>query len=335
MSIPTFTTINATGATVTLNATPNGGQATMANSLPMAIASDQSALPVNGWQPNGSFASLTAGVATSQVTLPTGAVVVVWNNGANVAYLNLGTTSGVTAATTQIPLQPASWIALTVGANTNLAAITATSTSQLTLAGGAGLATGAGGGSSGGGGGGNAAAGLTGAAVPTSGGYTAFNVSGNLVGVSAANPLPVALAAGANTIGAISNTTFAATGTFWQATQPVSIATMPSTPVTGTFWQATQPVSNASLPLPAGAATSALQTAMNTALGTPFQAGGSVGISGTLQPLLQLQRSTSAPCRPRRLQVRLQAPLRTVPMCRWAQRPMWHGPPGRVQSSRC
>lgn len=33
------------------------------------------------------------------------------------------------------------------------------------------------------------------------------------------------------------------TGTFYQATQPVSIATMPSTPVTGTFWQATQPVS--------------------------------------------------------------------------------------------
>ena len=32
-------------------------------------------------------------------------------------------------------------------------------------------------------------------------------------------------------------------GTFWQATQPVSIATMPTTPVTGTFWQATQPVS--------------------------------------------------------------------------------------------
>lgn len=27
------------------------------------------------------------------------------------------------------------------------------------------------------------------------------------------------------------------------ATQPVSIATMPTTPVTGTFWQATQPVS--------------------------------------------------------------------------------------------
>lgn len=50
-------------------------------------------------------------------------------------------------------------------------------------------------------------------------------------------------------------------GTFWQATQPVSIAAMPSTPVTGTFWQATQPVSAASLPLPSGAATGALQTA--------------------------------------------------------------------------
>jgi hypothetical protein len=36
---------------------------------------------------------------------------------------------------------------------------------------------------------------------------------------------------------------FAVTGTFWQATQPVSIASMPTTPVTGTFWQAIQPVS--------------------------------------------------------------------------------------------
>jgi hypothetical protein len=32
------------------------------------------------------------------------------------------------------------------------------------------------------------------------------------------------------------------------ATQPVSIASMPSTPVTGTFWQATQPVSLTTLP---------------------------------------------------------------------------------------
>ena len=39
----------------------------------------------------------------------------------------------------------------------------------------------------------------------------------------------------------------------------------------------TQPVSAASLPLPTGAATSALQTTINTTLGSPFQAGGSIG----------------------------------------------------------
>ena len=37
------------------------------------------------------------------------------------------------------------------------------------------------------------------------------------------------------------------TGTFFQTTQPVSLATAPTTPVTGTFWQATQPISNATL----------------------------------------------------------------------------------------
>lgn len=48
-------------------------------------------------------------------------------------------------------------------------------------------------------------------------------------------------------------------------TVPVSLATAPTTPVTGTFWQATQPVSAASLPLPSGAATSAKQPALGTA----------------------------------------------------------------------
>lgn len=39
-----------------------------------------------------------------------------------------------------------------------------------------------------------------------------------------------------------------------QTAIPVSLATAPTTPVTGTFWQATQPISAASLPLPTGAA---------------------------------------------------------------------------------
>lgn len=54
------------------------------------------------------------------------------------------------------------------------------------------------------------------------------------------------------------------TGTFFQSTQPVSIATMPTTPVTGTFFQSTQPVSVASLPLPTGGATEATLAALGT-----------------------------------------------------------------------
>ena len=80
----------------------------------------------------------------------------------------------------------------------------------------------------------NAAAGSTGSSVPASASYTAWNSGGNLTGISLTTALPIQPGTGAS---------FPVTGTFWQATQPVSIASMPSTPVTGTFWQATQPVS--------------------------------------------------------------------------------------------
>lgn len=66
--------------------------------------------------------------------------------------------------------------------------------------------------------------------------------------------LPRTLTAAGNLRVDGSSVTQPVSGTFWQATQPVSIASMPSTPVTGTFWQATQPVSAASLPLPSNAA---------------------------------------------------------------------------------
>ncbi len=88
----------------------------------------------------------------------------------------------------------------------------------------------------------------------------------------------------------------AVTGTFWQATQPVSLAaavdvsdragralgvvvqgaagaaawkvdgSAVTQPVSGTFWQATQPVSAASLPLPTGAATETTLAAMSAKL---------------------------------------------------------------------
>lgn len=72
------------------------------------------------------------------------------------------------------------------------------------------------------------------------------------------NPHPV-------TISAMPSTPV--TGTFWQATQPISgtVSVSGTVPVSGTFFQATQPVSAASLPLPAGAATAAKQPALGTA----------------------------------------------------------------------
>lgn len=70
-------------------------------------------------------------------------------------------------------------------------------------------------------------------------------------------------------------------GTFWQATQPVSIASMPTTPVTGTFWQATQPVSG----------TVALDSATLTALETTT-VGGTVEIGAT--SLAALETTTVA-----------------------------------------
>jgi hypothetical protein len=66
-------------------------------------------------------------------------------------------------------------------------------------------------------------------------------------------------------------------GTFWQATQPVSIASMPSTPVTGTFWQTTQPVSFTMPSLVAGSANIGHVDGEGTA-GSP--SGGVVSIQG-------------------------------------------------------
>ncbi len=69
--------------------------------------------------------------------------------------------------------------------------------------------------------------------VGATGSLAASIVDSSGVQYSGSNPVPVGDAGGSITVD----------GTFYQATQPVSIATMPSTPVTGTFWQATQPIS--------------------------------------------------------------------------------------------
>lgn len=75
-------------------------------------------------------------------------------------------------------------------------------------------------------------------------------------------PVSIATMPSTPVTGSVSVSNFPATQTIsgsvsvsnFPATQAVSIATMPSTPVTGTFWQTTQPVSATSLPLPTNAA---------------------------------------------------------------------------------
>lgn len=90
------------------------------------------------------------------------------------------------------------------------------------------------------------------ATQPVSGTVNVSNFDGG-VWISSMPQVTIANFPGSQVVsGSVSVSNFPATqpvsGTFWQATQPVSIATMPSTPVTGTFWQATQPVSLASVP---------------------------------------------------------------------------------------
>lgn len=78
-------------------------------------------------------------------------------------------------------------------------------------------------------------------------------------------------------------------GTFFQATQPVSLAVAPTTPVTGTFWPVTQPISAAALPLPSGAATEAtLDTRTGALTETPPATDtASSGLNGRLQRVAQ------------------------------------------------
>jgi len=76
------------------------------------------------------------------------------NNGTSIAYLNLGTSSSVTATTSGISIAPGAAFGLTVGSNTYYAAITASSTATINTSGGTGLVAGYGASGSGSGGGG-------------------------------------------------------------------------------------------------------------------------------------------------------------------------------------
>ncbi len=215
--------------------------------------------------PNGSYASLSVGASSSEVALPIGSVVAVYNVGAQPAAVRLGTSSSVTAtslAADQVPAGGA--IAMTVGSNTYIAATEAANaagSTTLVISGGAGALSFGGGGGSGGGVGGTVTIGAGAAMIGAVAQSGSWNVTAGLGATDTAN-----LAAVANGVGAQgTGSTFSPpTGGFGQlgylsgiykaitGTLPVSISS--TVPVSGTFFQATQPVSAISLPLPSGAA---------------------------------------------------------------------------------
>lgn len=119
---------------------------------PMPVnASVSVSASIDGFTPNGAVSTPLAVTASSgNVALPSGTTVVVTNSGGTLAFVKLGG-SGVVATTSDIVVPSGGSVGLTVGANTFLAGVTATGTTTLNLAGGAGLFTGTGGTGSGGG----------------------------------------------------------------------------------------------------------------------------------------------------------------------------------------
>ena len=139
---------------------------------------------LSGFQPTPAYATLSVAATSSRVALPSGTVVVVYNTGANSAYVTLGGAS-VTATASNDVIPAGGWMAFTVGSAGYLAAIETAGATSLNISGGSGLPTGTGGGGGGGGSGSNASVGSTGSAAPGSATYNGMLLSGgNMVGAS-------------------------------------------------------------------------------------------------------------------------------------------------------
>ena len=132
------------------NAGGNLTNVSATNPLPVAGTFSAS---IAGFTPTPSYTQLSVSGTTGNTALPTGTVVLVYNTGTNVAYVQLGG-SGVTAATSNDAVPALGGCGFTVGSNGYLAAITASSTTSLNISGGSGLVSGCWGGGSGAGGGG-------------------------------------------------------------------------------------------------------------------------------------------------------------------------------------
>ena len=241
---------------------------------------------LGAFAPTPAYQTLSVGASSARVALPSGSTVVVYNTGANNAFVTIG--NGSVAATTSNDVVVAGcWMSFSVGAATNLAAIENAGSTSLTLSGGSGLpaggCAGAGGGSSS-----NASVGATGATAPTSATYNGMLVSGgNMVGESGSawgaaptglnvfgvnanvlNNVPLGQGGSAlsNTNGIFAN--ILQGNAVLSATNGVFVT--PSTGASIAVTQATAANLNATVVGPAGAAlaTSALQTTGNTSAAT-------------------------------------------------------------------
>jgi hypothetical protein len=111
---------------------------------------------IAGFAPNGNYASpLSVTTGGAEVALPAGVLVAASNPGSNPEWVNLGTSSGVTATTADIMIPAGCTVPLAASANTYIAAISTGGSTTLNLAAGSGFFAPFCAGGSGGGGGGS------------------------------------------------------------------------------------------------------------------------------------------------------------------------------------
>lgn len=101
---------------------------------------------VSGFQPTPAYSQLSVGAGSSNVALPQGPQIVIYNTGSNPAYVLMGTSNSVAATSANDVVPAGGWMAFSVGSNTFIAAIETAGTTALNISGGSGLPTGSGGG---------------------------------------------------------------------------------------------------------------------------------------------------------------------------------------------
>ncbi|ARN82161.1 hypothetical protein [Methylocystis bryophila] len=139
--------------------------------------------------PNGNTTQLSVSTTSARVALPAGVTVMVYNTGAQPAFVAFGG-SGVVATSAGDEVPAGGALPFAPGGATYIAAIAASGGTSLNITGGSGLGLALSGGSSGGGGS-NASIGTTGATAPSLATELGFiDGSGNLRAPSKTSPLP-------------------------------------------------------------------------------------------------------------------------------------------------